>query len=56
MVYWTDLRNNPENGYALFGLWRSLQAQEKTEEAARLEERFATAWKRADVKLSTSRY
>ena len=55
-VYWTDLRQYPDNGYALFGLERSLRAQGKDEEAEAVAERFARAWARADVKLTTSRF
>jgi tetratricopeptide (TPR) repeat protein len=54
-VYWQDLQHNRENGWALFGLMKSLQAQDKDVEAAAVEERFHKAWSRADVKLSSSR-
>ena len=39
-VYWEDLRQNPENGWALFGLLQALHAQGKTDEAAQVEARF----------------
>jgi tetratricopeptide (TPR) repeat protein len=55
-VYWTDLRQYPDNGYALFGLERSLRAQGKDGEAEAAAERFERAWARADVKLTTSRF
>ncbi len=54
-VYWQDLRTNRENGWALFGLMKSLQAQGKTKEAAAVEERFNKAWSQADVTLVSSR-
>lgn len=54
-IYWQDLQHNRENGWALFGLLKSLQAQDKDIEAAAVEERFQKAWSRADVKLSSSR-
>jgi tetratricopeptide (TPR) repeat protein len=54
-IYWQDLRGNPENGWSLFGLMKSLQAQDKDVEAAAVEERFRKAWSRADVKLDSSR-
>jgi len=54
-VYWEDLRRNPENGWALFGLSLALEAQGKREEASFAEARFRTAWARADVTLSASR-
>jgi tetratricopeptide (TPR) repeat protein len=55
-VYRDDLRRNPENGWSLYGLARSLRAQGKTAEAAPVEARFQKAWARADVTLSASRF
>lgn len=55
-VYWTDLKKNPENGYALFGLLQALEAQGKTAEAEAVQERFKQAWAKADFKLTSSRY
>jgi predicted Zn-dependent protease len=46
-----DLVQRPENGWSLHGLAQSLRAQDRTREAARVEERFRTAWKAADVQL-----
>lgn len=54
-VYWEDLKRNPENGWALYGLALALRAQGKTDAAAVIEERFRKAWARADVTLSASR-
>ncbi len=54
-VYWEDLRRNRENGWALYGITKALEAQGKTEQAALLKERFEKAWSRADVKLTSSR-
>ena len=48
-VYWEDLKKNPENGWALAGLARALRAQEKSDEAAFVEERFRKAWADADA-------
>ncbi len=56
VVYWEDLRQNRDNGYALYGLWRSLEAQGRSEEAAEIRKRFRAAWSRADVKLAASRF
>ena len=53
-VYREDLRRNPENGWALFGLAQSLRAQGKTSDAAAVEERFRRALARADVTLTSS--
>jgi tetratricopeptide (TPR) repeat protein len=55
-VYRDDLKRNPENGWSLYGLARSLQAQGKTAEAAAVEARFQKAWAQADVTLSASRF
>ncbi len=55
-VYWEDLRRNPNNGYALFGLHQSLKAQNNAPVAAEIEKRLAVAWKDADKPLQTSRY
>jgi tetratricopeptide (TPR) repeat protein len=55
-VYWEDLRRNRENGWALFGLLQALRAQNKSADAALTEARFKTAWSRADVTLTASRF
>jgi tetratricopeptide (TPR) repeat protein len=56
VVYWQDLEKNRDNGYALYGLWKSLEAQGRAEETAEVEERFRAAWAEADVELSYSRF
>jgi tetratricopeptide (TPR) repeat protein len=56
-VYRDDLKRRPENGWALFGLLRSLHMQHKKEtilEASTLSARFEEAWKDADFKLASS--
>ncbi len=55
-VYWEDLRRNRDNGWALFGLAQALRAQGKDEQASIVEGRFAKAWARADVTLTSSRF
>jgi tetratricopeptide (TPR) repeat protein len=55
-VYREDLRQNPANGWALFGLSAALKNQGKTAEAAAVAQQFATAWKHADVKLVGSAF
>jgi tetratricopeptide (TPR) repeat protein len=55
-VYREELRRNPENGWSLFGLLMSLQAQGRKADAAKVEERFEKAWARADVQLEASRF
>ena len=51
-VYREDLKRNPENGWSLFGLMTSLRAQNKMDEANRVELRFKKAWAYADFDLS----
>jgi tetratricopeptide (TPR) repeat protein len=55
-VYREDLTQNPENGWALYGLMESLRAQGKTAAAAKVEERFRKAWANADVTITASRF
>jgi tetratricopeptide (TPR) repeat protein len=54
-VYREDLERFPENGWSLFGLWQSLAAQQRDEEARQARARFERAWTRADVTLTSSR-
>jgi tetratricopeptide (TPR) repeat protein len=53
-VYREDLQRHPENGWALYGLARSLEAQGKTAQSAAVERRFNQAWKDADIALTAS--
>jgi len=53
-VYWEDLRRNPDNGWALFGLGQALRAQGK--DTADVDARFKKAWSNADVTLTSSRF
>lgn len=55
-VYRRDMTWNRNDGWALFGLWQSLEAQGKTEEAQAVYADFQGAWKEADVELSRSRF
>jgi pimeloyl-ACP methyl ester carboxylesterase/tetratricopeptide (TPR) repeat protein len=55
VVYRQDLARVRENGWSLFGLSRSLQAQGKAAEAAAAQSRFEKAWARADFTLTSSR-
>jgi predicted Zn-dependent protease len=50
-----DLRRNPENGWSLFGLARSLRAQGQSADAAAVEARLRLASAHADVTLMASR-
>lgn len=51
-----NLRQHPENGWALAGLEQSLRAQGRTSEAAEVRGRLERAWQRADVRLTGARY
>ncbi len=53
-VYREDLARHPNNGWALFGLSRALEAQGKRAEARTTRAAFETAWQRADVTLRTT--
>ena len=55
-VYRRDLEYHPKNGWSLFGLARSLEAQEKAALADATRQGFANAWSRADVELAASRF
>jgi len=53
-VYRTDLARFPENAWALSGLAKALAASGKNGEAKAVEERFQTAWARADIPMGAS--
>jgi tetratricopeptide (TPR) repeat protein len=53
-AYREDLVRWPRNGWALFGLTASLEAQGKTDAAAEARKEFEQVWKHSDVKLTSS--
>jgi tetratricopeptide (TPR) repeat protein len=53
-VYRADLKRNPGNGWALYGLSRALKAQRKP--AAIVDQEFQAAWRHADVTLAASTF
>jgi tetratricopeptide (TPR) repeat protein len=55
-VYREDLKRNPHNGWALFGLAQSLTAQGRSAEAAQAAAQQARAWQYADVRLPGSAF
>lgn len=55
-VYRADLERFPANGWARFGLWKSLEAQNKRKAAAAAEASFREAWKDADIELTRSAF
>lgn len=56
VVYSADLRKNPANGYALFGLRQALSAQGKLEDEAVVADRFERAWAQDGHQLTSSRF
>jgi len=53
-VYREDLARLPENGWALFGLGRTLRLLGREAEALEVEAQFQQVWAGADVTLSSS--
>lgn len=53
-VYRDDLRQNPANGWSLYGLSTALKAQGKTAESIQVTRQFADAWKHSDITLRAS--
>ena len=51
-VFREHLDKQPRNPRGLFGLWKSLEAQGKTHDAASVKRQFDKAWRNADVKLT----
>jgi tetratricopeptide (TPR) repeat protein len=51
LVFEKDLKNNNENGWALYGLYQALKLQKKNSEANAVFARFKKAFKNADVKI-----
>lgn len=54
-VYREDLKEFPENGWSLYGLFDALKKQNKLEEAHQVEVKFNEAWQYADIKINSSR-
>jgi tetratricopeptide (TPR) repeat protein len=55
-VFRRDLEIYMHNGWSMYGLLLSLQAQGKTEEAAEVQHHFDQAWAQADVVLNSSTF
>jgi len=55
-VFRADLEQLPENGWALYGLSRSLEMQGQTREAEKARARFQAVWADSEVALSTPCY
>jgi tetratricopeptide (TPR) repeat protein len=54
-VYRQDLQWNQHNGWSTFGLYQSLEAQGRHEEAEVVRRQFESLWRNADVMLEHSR-
>jgi tetratricopeptide (TPR) repeat protein len=55
-VYREDLRRNPKNGWALYGLAQSLKLQKRTADATKVQQELKAAWKHADFQLTSSAF
>jgi tetratricopeptide (TPR) repeat protein len=55
-VFRKDLERHRNNGWSLFGLWQSLTAQGKTDEAQAVKSRFDETWAEADITLTQARF
>ena len=53
-VFRKDLERQPGNGWALYGLSRALQMQEKAAEAAQVDRQFESVWQDADVRIKSA--
>jgi tetratricopeptide (TPR) repeat protein len=54
-VYRKDLEWNQRNGWSTFGLYQSLEAQGREQEAVLTKQQFDELWRNADVTLERSR-
>lgn len=55
-TFLADLKNNNENGWALYGLYLSLSGQKKTYEAAKVLTRFKDAFSKTDITITAPVY
>ncbi|MBC30952.1 MAG: hypothetical protein CMH48_08905 [Muricauda sp.] len=53
-IYKEDLEQLRQNGWSLMGLYQSLKAQNKMDEANKIKEEFDKAWKHADFEIESS--
>ena len=53
-VFKKDLEDYPRNGWSMFGLYKVLEIQGKTEEAKRYKDKFDIIWQLSDIKLESS--
>ena len=55
-VFREDLKRNPSNGWALFGLAAALRQQHRTSDAQQVQQRFAQAWRHSDITLTSAAF
>jgi hypothetical protein len=55
-IYLADLKHHPANGWALAGLSVALKAEKRNSAAAKADAQMETAWKNADLKLTSSAF
>ncbi len=55
-VFLADLKNNSENGWALYGAWQALTAEKNKTEADKMLLRFRKAFSKADIKITSAVY
>lgn len=55
-VFRRDLSWHKNNGWSLFGLWKSLEMQGKSEEAEQIFNDYEQSWVDSDVILTRSRF
>ena len=53
-VFKKDLEDYPRNGWSMFGLYKVLEIQGKTEEAKRYKDKFDVIWQLSDIQLESS--
>ncbi len=53
-VFKKDLEGYPRNGWSMFGLYKVLEIQGKTEEAKQYKDKFDIIWQLSDIKLESS--
>ncbi|MGB5664134.1 MAG: hypothetical protein WBM60_12840, partial [Eudoraea sp.] len=54
VIYKEDLEVLRQNGWSLMGLYKSLLAQGKMDEAALIKAEYDKAWENADIEIDTS--
>ena len=53
-VFKKDLEDYPRNGWSMFGLYKVLEIQGKTEEAKQYKDKFDVIWQLSDIQLELS--